>query len=158
MPGSINPEDVAEKRAQVETQRQLADKLGQVKATGRVVLEVKSDAAGTEALPDMLLEDGDRFVIPYRPSTVDVLGETYNNNSFLYRPDKRLGDYLKQAGGPTLDADKAGIFVIRADGAVLSKQSGSGLWNGGLDSVRLMPGDARLVLPRPLTGATRRAL
>ncbi len=126
MPGSINPEDVAEKRAQVEAQRQLADKLGQVKATGRVVLEVKSDAAGTEALPDMLLEDGDRFVIPYRPSTVDVLGETYNNNSFLYRPDKRLGDYLKQAGGPTRDADKARIFVIRADGAVLSKQSVSG--------------------------------
>ncbi len=158
MPGSINPEDVAEKRAQVEAQRQLADKLAQVKATGRVVLELKPDAAGVEALPDMLLEDGDRFLIPYRPSTVDVLGETYNNNSFLYRPDKRLGDYLKQAGGPTRDADKARIFVIRADGAVLSKQSVSGLWNGGFDSVRLMPGDAIVVPPRLRTGTTLRAL
>jgi len=158
MPGSINPEDVAEKRTQVEAQRQLADKLAQVKATGRVVLELKPDAAGVEALPDMLLEDGDRFLIPYRPSTVDVLGETYNNNSFLYRPDKRLGDYLKQAGGPTRDADKARIFVIRADGAVLSKQSVSGLWNGGFDSVRLMPGDAIVVPPRLRTGTTLRAL
>jgi protein involved in polysaccharide export with SLBB domain len=158
MPGSINPEDVAEKRAQVEAQRQLADKLAQVKATGRVVLELKLDAAGVEALPDMLLEDGDRFLIPYRPSTVDVLGETYNNNSFLYRPDKRLGDYLKQAGGTTRDADKARIFVIRADGAVLSKQSVSGLWNGGFNSIRLMPGDAIVVPPRLRTGTTLRAL
>jgi polysaccharide biosynthesis/export protein len=158
MPGSINSEDVAEKRAQVEAQRQLADKLAQVKATGRVVLELKPDAAGVEALPDMLLEDGDRFLIPYRPSTVDVLGETYNNNSFLYRPDKRLGDYLKQAGGPTRDADKARIFVIRADGAVLSKQSVSGLWNGGFNSIRLMPGDAIVVPPRLRAGTTLRAL
>jgi protein involved in polysaccharide export with SLBB domain len=158
MPGSINPEDVAEKRAQAEAQRQLADKLAQVKATGRVVLELNPDASGVEALPDMLLEDGDRFLIPYRPSTVDVLGETYNNNSFLYRPDKRLGDYLKQAGGPTRDADKGRIFVIRADGAVLSKQSVSGLWNGGFSSVRLMPGDAIVVPPRLRTGTTLRAL
>jgi protein involved in polysaccharide export with SLBB domain len=158
MPGSINPEDVAEKRAQIEAQRQLADKLGEVRATGRVVLELKPDAAGMEALPDLLLEDGDRFVIPFRPSTVDVLGETYNNNSFLYRPGKRLGDYLKQAGGPTRDADRARIFVIRADGAVLSKQSVSGLWNGGFNSVVLMPGDAIVVPPRLRAGTTLRAL
>ncbi len=154
----LDASQVEEKRMQTEAQRELADKLGQVKATGRVVLELKADLAGVDALPSLTLEDGDRFVLPYRPSTVEVLGAVYNNNSFLYRADKRVGDYLKQAGGATRDADKARTFVIRADGAVLSKQSVNGLWKGGFDSLRLMPGDAIVVPPRLTAGTKLRAL
>jgi protein involved in polysaccharide export with SLBB domain len=157
-PAGLDSSEAAEKRMQMEAQRQLAEVLGQVKATGRVVLELKPDSAGVDALPEMTLEDGDRLVLPYRPSTVDVLGAVYNNNSYLYRPDKRLGDYLKQAGGATRDADKARAFVIRADGAVLSKQSVNGLWNDGFNSLRLMPGDAIVVPPRLNTGTKIRAL
>jgi polysaccharide export outer membrane protein len=146
-------DEANEKRTQVEAQRQLVDKLRQVKATGRVVLELKPDAAGAEALPDMTLEDGDRFMVPHRPSTVDVLGSIYNNNSFLYRMDKSVGAYLRQAGGPTRQADKGRMLIIRADGSVLSKQSAGGLWSGGFESRRLMPGDA-IVVPERLTQST----
>jgi len=150
---SASPDEAAEKRTQIEAQRQLLDKLRQVKATGRVVLELKPDAAGAEALPNMALEDGDRFMVPHRPSTVDVLGAIYNNNSFLYRMDKSVGAYLKQAGGPTRQADTGRMLIIRADGSVLSKQSASGLWSGGFESRRLMPGDA-IVVPERLTQGT----
>jgi len=155
---SVNPDDAAEKRTQVEAQRQLVDKVRQVKATGRVVLELKTDALGVDALPNMALEDGDRFMVPHRPSTVDVLGAIYNNNSFFYRMDKSVGSYLKQAGGTTRQADNARILIIRADGSVLSKQSVGGLWNGGFESLRLMPGDAIVVPERLSQGTVLRAL
>jgi len=90
---------------------------------------------------------------PVSPSTVDILGAVYNKNAFLYQREERLDDYLKRAGGPTRDADTARMFVIRADGSVLGKQSVKGLWNGGFASLRLMPGDA-IVVPERLNHGT----
>src|SRR6266446_5078477 len=148
-PSGVNPDEVADNRAKLDAQRQLVEKLREVKATGRVVLDLTPNSAAVADLPEIALEDGDRFVVPYRPSTVEMLGAVYNKNSFLYRREARLDDYLKRAGGPTRDADTSRMFVIRADGSVLSKQSVKGLWNGGFASLRLMPGDA-IVVPERL--------
>jgi hypothetical protein len=63
----------------------------------------------------------------------------------LYRRGGAVDDYLKRAGGPTRDADRDRMFLIRADGSVLSRQSVTGLWNGGFASLRLKPGDALVV-------------
>jgi len=148
-PSGVNPDEVADNRAKLDAQRQLVEKLREVKATGRVVLDLTPNSTAVADLPEIALEDGDRFVVPYRPSTVEMLGAVYNKNSFLYRREARLDDYLKRAGGPTRDADTSRMFVIRADGSVLSKQSVKGLWNGGFASLRLMPGDA-IVVPERL--------
>jgi polysaccharide export outer membrane protein len=148
-PSGVNPDEVADNRAKLDAQRQLVEKLREVRATGRVVLDVTPNSRAVADLPEIALEDGDRFVVPYRPSTVEMLGAVYNKNSFLYRREARLDDYLKRAGGPTRDADSSRMFVIRADGSVLSKQSVKGLWNGGFASIRLMPGDA-IVVPERL--------
>jgi len=148
-PSGVNPDELADNRAKLEAQRQLVEKLREVKATGRVVLDLTPNSTAVADLPEIALEDGDRFVVPYRPSTVEMLGAVYNKNSFLYRREARLDDYLKRAGGPTRDADTSRMFVIRADGSVLSKQSVKGLWNGGFASLRLMPGDA-IVVPERL--------
>jgi protein involved in polysaccharide export with SLBB domain len=155
--GAIS-EDPIEKRAQLEAQRELVDKLREVKATGRVVLDLTPNSGGVKDLPEIALEDGDRFVVPYRPATVEMLGALYNKNSFLYRREERVEDYLRRAGGPTRDADRSRIFVIRADGSVLSKQSVKGLWNGGFNSLRLMPGDAIVVPERLNQGAFLKGL
>jgi protein involved in polysaccharide export with SLBB domain len=146
----LSPDEVADNRAKLEAQRQLIEKLRAVKATGRVVLDLKPDSTGGNDLPEIALEDGDRLVVPFRPATVEMLGAVYNKNSFLYRREERLDDYLRRAGGPTRDADTARMFIIRADGSVLGKQSVKGLWNGGFASVRLMPGDA-IVVPERLS-------
>ncbi|MFZ0816982.1 MAG: polysaccharide biosynthesis/export family protein [Candidatus Sulfotelmatobacter sp.] len=157
-PAGAISEDPIEKRAQLEAQRELVDKLREVKATGRVVLDLTPNSAGVKDLPEIALEDGDRFVVPYRPATVEMLGALYNKNSFLYRREERVEDYLRRAGGPTRDADRSHMFVIRADGSVLSKQSVKGLWNGGFDSLRLMPGDAIVVPERLNQGAFLKGL
>jgi polysaccharide export outer membrane protein len=157
-PTGVNPDEVADQHAKLEAQRQLVEKLRGVKATGRVVLDLTPTSATVADLPEIALEDGDRFVVPFRPSTVELLGAVYNKNSFLYRHEARVEDYLRRAGGPTRDADKSRMFVIRADGSVLSKQSVRGLWNGGFDSLRLMPGDTIIVPERLSRGSFLRGL
>jgi polysaccharide biosynthesis/export protein len=157
-PRGVSPEEVADGRARLEAQRQLVGKLREVKATGRVVLELKPDSTSAGDLPDIALEDGDRFVVPYRPPTIEILGAVYNKNSFLYRREQRVDDYLKRAGGLTRDADTGRMFVIRADGSVLSRQSVKGLWNGGFASLRLMPGDAIIVPERLNHGSVLKGL
>ena len=157
-PSGVNPDEVADQRAKLDAQRQLVEKMRAVRATGRVVLDLKTDSTAVSDLPEMALEDGDRFVVPYRPSTIAMLGAIYNKSSFLYRREERLEDYLKRAGGPTRDADTARMFVIRADGSILSKQSVKGLWNGGFAALHLMPGDAIVVPERLNHGSVLKGL
>jgi polysaccharide biosynthesis/export protein len=157
-PAGVNPEDVAAQRVKLEAQRELVEKLRQVKAEGRVVLDLTPNSAAVRDLPEIALEDGDRLLVPFRPATVEMLGAVYNKNSFLYRRGERVDDYLKRAGGPSRDADKGRMFVIRADGSILSKQSVKGLWNGGFASLRLMPGDAIVVPYRLNQGSLLKGL
>jgi len=148
--GAITPEDSANAKTQLESQRALVAQLSKVQATGRIVLEVSPDS-GIKDVPDVALEDGDRFFVPSKPATVNVLGAVYNENAFLFRQDKRFSDYLTQAGGPTRDADSGRIYVIRADGSVVSKQSTS-LFSR-FDGNRLNPGDT-IVVPQDLQRTT----
>ena len=122
----------------------LIAKLRQIKATGRIVLELPRARATLNDIPDLALQDGDRLIIPSRPSTVSVFGAVYNQNAFVYRADQRVSDYLTRAGGPTRDADTGSIYVIRADGAVVSRRQ-SGWFSGGFENELMMPGDTVIV-------------
>jgi polysaccharide export outer membrane protein len=144
---ATSAEDTEFVRLQAEGQKQLIARLRKAAATGRIVLELPIIQAQMKDLPDLVLEDGDRFLVPSRPSTVSVVGSVYNQNSFIHRGDNRVSDYLARAGGPTRDADNASIYVLRADGAVLSKRQSSML--GGFEGERLMPGDT-IVVPEHL--------
>jgi hypothetical protein len=67
--------DVAEiLKAHTEGQRALLMKPRQVKATGRIVLEMQRDQKQVKDIPDFVLEDGDRLLVPATPSTVSVVG------------------------------------------------------------------------------------
>ena len=156
---AVTGEEAALVGSSVEGQRRLVEKLRQVSPTGRIVLELPGRKATVQDLPNITLEDGDRFVVPYRPASIEVLGSVYNPNAFMWKSEKRMGDYLRDAGGPNRYADKKHIFVLRADGAVVSSDnSGSGFWGGGIENYRLEPGDA-VVVPENLgRGATLRSV
>jgi polysaccharide biosynthesis/export protein len=136
-----------------QAQQVLVAKLRQVKATGRIVLELPADdAAGLKDLPDLVLEDSDRFIVPSRPSTINVIGAVYNENAFVFKPEKRLTDYLRQAGGVSRTGDKADVYLLRVDGSVISKRQ-SGWLMGSFDGERLMPGDT-IVVPEDFERTT----
>lgn len=141
------PDEAASLKDQVDSQRALVARLREVKATGRIVLEINPDKQRLKDLPDLVLEDGDRFYVPSQHSTVSVIGEVYNENAYIYKPGKRIGDYLALAGGPTKEADTGNIYVLRADGSVNSKQQSG--WLRGFNGDRLNPGDT-VVVPEQL--------
>jgi protein involved in polysaccharide export with SLBB domain len=144
-------EDAASLKQLAENQEQLVGRLRQIRATGRIVLEIPENG-DVRDIPDITLENGDRLFIPAPPSMVSVFGSVYSENSFIYRPQKQVSDYLGQAGGPTKSADKSSIYVLRADGSVLSKQQSS-FFLGSFDGTRLMPGDS-IVVPEELEKTT----
>jgi protein involved in polysaccharide export with SLBB domain len=139
-------QDIASGAAAQSTAQQLLGQLRQVRATGRVVLEFKPESAGTGEIPKITLEDGDRFIIPSVPATVNVVGAVNNQNSFLYSRDKRVGTYLKKAGGITKDADRPRSFLIRADGEVIGYSATKSAWGNAFNNLRIYPGDT-IVIP-----------
>ena len=141
-------EAITEKQSQ-EGQRRLLDKLRQVRATGRIVLELSPNADNIDALPDLVLEDGDRLLIPYRPATVNVIGSVYSSNSFIFKPGKTFGDYLRLSGGATKNGDKGRAFIIRADGTTIGNENHTLLANSRLQTAHLMPGNT-IVIPEKL--------
>jgi protein involved in polysaccharide export with SLBB domain len=63
-PSGLNADDIAGQRAKLEAQRQMVERLREVKASGRVVLDLDSHSSSVVDLPEIALEDGDRFVVP----------------------------------------------------------------------------------------------
>src|SRR5262249_33630006 len=144
-------------KAQAEQDQNLVEKMKGLRTTGRIVLELRPNASGTAALPDLVLEDGDRFLVPFRPATVSVIGAVYNSSAFIYKPGKTVGDYLRLAGGATRNGDSGHEFVIRADGSTVSRQQYNTLIARNFSSLRLMPGDTIIVPEKLDRGAALRA-
>lgn len=139
-------EQVLQLQAQATATSRLIDRLRALQPSGRVVLQLD---VNTTDLPSLVMEDGDRLYIPPKPTTVGVFGSVFNTGSYLYGSGRTLGDYLRLAGGPTKGADQGSIFVVRANGQVISaRQDGSSSWFGESSSIRRSaaePGDTVFV-------------
>ena len=130
----------------------LIERLRQVRPTGRVVLQIRPDDTN---LPDLQLEDGDHIYIPKRGTSVGVFGSVFNTGSFIFVPQHTTGDYVALAGGPTRGADKRSMFLIRANGSVISAMQGSSFWHSGsaFSDTIVEPGDT-IFVPQELSTTT----
>lgn len=142
---TINAEQQASFRADLQRQKDSLDQLRNTQSTGRIVLDIKPDSHTTADLPDLTLEDGDRLIVPDLPITVSVIGTVFNQSTFVFTPDSSVRDYLKLSGGPTKYADPSQMFVLRADGSVVSRAKLS-----HFESIAVRPGDAVVVPPNAL--------
>ena len=149
----VSPEEAAAASSQVAEQHELVRKLHEVRATGRIVLDLDPRRPGIDGVPDLALEDGDAFIVPSRPSFVNVVGSVHNDTSFLYEEDKRLGDYLRESGGATRTGDARHAFLIRADGSVVGKAWWNGMLGQSFEGLRLNPGDS-IVVPEQINKTT----
>jgi protein involved in polysaccharide export with SLBB domain len=149
----LSPEEAVAANTEISGQRDLVAKLRQVRATGRIVLDLDPRDRQAEKLPELPLEDGDVFSVPSRPSFINVIGSVYNGTSFVFSETKRAGDYLRDAGGATRTGDSRHTFLIRADGSVASKSWSAGPLGQKFDDLRLNPGDT-IVVPEQLNKST----
>jgi protein involved in polysaccharide export with SLBB domain len=124
---------------------------------GRVVIHISSNISQWKNTPaDIPLRDGDVLVIPKKANVVVVNGQVFNPTAIAAQPGKSARWYLSQAGGLTPTADKKAVFVIRADGSVISaKNNNDGWWSGDPLSAALRPGDMVIVPEKtPKIGGT----
>jgi len=119
-----------------EQQLRLKEMLDSSIVTGRVLI----DMTNNHHYAAFALEDGDELHVPKKPNTVSVLGEVYNSTTFRHDTRRTLvSHYLNLAGGPKRTAENKDIYVIRADGTIISNKETR------IHSVHLEPGDVVVV-------------
>jgi protein involved in polysaccharide export with SLBB domain len=151
-------QDIASVGAARQTEQDMVGRLRQLRATGRIVLELKPRSSGVDAIPPITLEDGDRFTVPSTPATTNIVGSVYDQSSFLYHSGAYTFKYLELAGGMDRNADHKHIFVIRADGSVVSRTAHDHLWNDSFNKLPLYPGDTLVVPEKTIRPTALRGL
>jgi protein involved in polysaccharide export with SLBB domain len=151
---ALDREEIEAQRQIFEARKALLAKLKQVKPQGRVIIRITPPETMEGTENDLLVEDGDRLEIPRPPEVITVLGRVYNPNGVAFnKANPSAGYYLDKVGGPTKDADRKDIFVVRADGSVFTnEQAGGKTWLYDKDKLLqtpLEPGDT-IVVPEKL--------
>ena len=142
--------DAGSSAALMQQQQQLTktriDALRKLQSNGRITLELNPDGLNLASLPDLPLEDGDRIMIPATPGFISAMGAINNENVFIYKPGRTVGEILKVAGLRE-EADKKEIFILRADGSIVGNATAG--WFGSINGLKLMPGDT-IVVPEKM--------
>jgi protein involved in polysaccharide export with SLBB domain len=92
----------------------------------RIIIDMEKIIATNGREGDVVLEPGDRIMVPARPSGVSIMGAVAANGTIKFVPDKRIEYYIKRAGNYTRQADKDGTRLIRTWGEVLSDGNARG--------------------------------
>jgi len=138
--------------------KSLLSQLKSTKAVGRLVIDLNKVIKGGESDSEedianrIALKDGDVLIVPTKTQEVTIIGEVQQSTSHIYREDLSRDDYINLSGGMTFKADEDRIYIVRANGAVISDESAG--WFG--NSQFVYPGDT-IVVPldadrmKPLT-------
>jgi polysaccharide export outer membrane protein len=156
----IDTEDAKRAEATARQQQMLVASLKKVEPLGRVVIQLEDPERLRGTPKDIVLQEGDRLIVPQAPGTVNVVGAVFAPTALVYTPYRTVKDYLTMAGGTTDIADDKEIYVIKANGAAVSRKGFSWLrasWDGtqygyhpgGISSLTLDPGDT-IVVPEKL--------
>jgi protein involved in polysaccharide export with SLBB domain len=120
---------------------------------GRMVIHISANInEWADTAADIELRRGDVLTIPKQPGFVLVTGQVYNATALTFTPGKTAGWYLSHAGGTNSTANRKEIFVIRANGSVIGRNSG-GWFDGKVLSTKLDPGDV-VVVPQKIIGSS----
>lgn len=87
------------------------------------------------------LEEGDSLFIPREPQTIQVIGAVRNPLAIVYDENLGVNDYIDMAGGYRDDANKKGIYIVKASGVATRNMK------------KLEPGDT-IVVPEKIEPRT----
>jgi protein involved in polysaccharide export with SLBB domain len=124
--------------------QQLLMQLRQSKPVGRLVVDVRKVFDGRIGGPgDVLLRDGDKLLVPKKTQEVTILGEVQSPTSHVFQAGLTRDDYIAKSGGVTRKADRKNIYVVRANGDVVSAYRAG--WFRRSQSIDMRPGDTIVV-------------
>jgi protein involved in polysaccharide export with SLBB domain len=139
----------------VDLGKSLLEQLRSAEAIGRLVIDLDSVMAniGNE-FKDVILQNGDKILVPGKTQEVTVIGEVQFPTSHLHDGNNSRNAYLQKSGGFTAKADAKRVYIVRADGSVVGRESTA--WFSRNEYIDIQPGDT-IVVPldsdrvRPLT-------
>lgn len=112
------------------------------KYTGQIALNIKSNNLNkVRDIDNIEVQDGDEIYIPRMSNHVSVLGEVYNEQSFVYRDGMKVRGYIKEVGGYTPNAAKFRLYKVGVNGRAVKAHS----WT------KITQGDT-IVVPRKIAG------
>ena len=128
--------------------------LRDTKPVGRLVIDIDRVVNGPKGIADdVIVRDGDRLLIPKRNPEITILGEVQSPTSHVFMAGLKRDDYISRSGGTTQKADRNRIYVVRANGDVVSGERSG--WFRRSQSTDVRPGDTIVV---PLDTERVRAL
>jgi len=107
--------------------------------SGNVAIDLAAALAEPGGPQDIILEAGDRVLVPERQYTVRVMGEVGFPTSLIYEDGHDIDWYVKRAGGFLEKADKNKARVIHPNGLAQSNEH----------SHRVLPGSTIIVPVKP---------
>ena len=132
----------------------LISQLRDTKPVGRLVINVSRVMTGRVGGPeDVLLRDGDKLLVPKKTQEITILGEVQSPTSHVFQAGLTRDDYIAKSGGVTQKADRRRIYIVRANGDVITGQRSG--WFRRSQSIEMHPGDTIIV---PLDTERIRAL
>jgi len=124
--------------------QQLVQQLRNTKPVGRLVINIDQIMSGKPGGPgDVVLRNGDKLLVPKKTQEITILGEVQSPTSHVYQAGLTRDDYISKSGGATPKADRKHIYVVRANGDVVTGHRGG--WFRRTQSVEMRPGDTIVV-------------
>jgi len=134
--------------------QQLVSQLRETKPVGRLVIDIHKVMQGPPgASGDVVVRDGDKLLVPKKTQEITILGEVQSPTSHVFAVGLTRDDYISKSGGITQKADRKRIYVVRANGDVISGERTG--WFRRRQSIDIHPGDTIVV---PLDTERVRAL
>ena len=121
---------------------QIVSSLTSVEGAGRLLIDLPAAMSG-DLNADLEVEDGDRLVIPVLSSTVSVVGEVKRQGTHSFQGELTFDDYIDLSAGFTRRADDGGIYIVKANGSVVTLERN--LWRFTGNNSSLDPGDTIVV-------------
>lgn len=117
-------------------------KLQRKKAVGRMVIDLEKAVTNCSEEYDLVLEDGDRLVVPKFSNEVTVVGQVYHPQSHMFRDDRAALDYVNLSGGTREFAQREHIYIYQANGEIMTSRSQLSSWGWALapSNVKVTPG------------------
>ncbi len=147
------------RKVELEQRKKFIDSLRKLEASGRMSIKLVHVRLLKGSAFDVELENGDVLNIPTKNSVVNVTGAVMSQGTFVHLDDMDHKAYIDIAGGYTRYADKAGVFVLKADGTARRVNGGFMNWSQsnsrwelaafGEDQGKLDPGDT-IIVPEKL--------
>ena len=121
---------------------QIVESLQAIEGAGRLLIDLPAAMSG-DANANLEVTDGDKLVVPKLSNTVSVVGEVKRSGTHTFQSELSLDDYVDLSAGYTRRADDGGVYIVKANGSVVTLEQN--LWRFTGANRSLDPGDTIVV-------------